>query len=465
MRGTKVTKLTEQVYARLLSICTAPVLMNVVTDFLTIHLTIMKKSSVFSVLGLLSAVLFFVLIANALHAQEMYKPNVKGTLREFTSRIPLSSKSQKIKVEVIDNLVIYEGDVILGSLVSFEGDNAVAVDGASYRWPNATIPYVISSGHPKKTDIEWAINHVSSSTNLCLVPRTTQTDYIQFISGSGCASYVGKQGGRQDIVIGSCSKGSIAHEILHSAGLWHEQSREDRDNYITINWSNIQDGKSHNFNKHVSDGTDIGTYDYGSIMHYGKTAFSKNGNNTIDIKTPPGTASTTIGQRNGMSTKDKAAINNLYSPGPCKEDCISFNPNNVAVKQSGTKWLVVDGSHSMFSAPNKAEAEKIVKTIKFYGLNKSCYVGRPDASFQYLLKGAASPAGAFTGEDCLGFNPANLVIKKEGTEYLMTDGSSRMFMFPNKTEADQALAMIKKYGFTKTCYVGRPDASLQYMRK
>jgi hypothetical protein len=69
------------------------------------------------------------------------------------------------------------------------------------------------------------------------------------------------------------------------------------------------------------------------------------------------------------------------------------------------------------------------------------------------------------GEDVIGFNPANLVLKPEGSQWLMTDGYSRMFMFPNKIEADLALGMIRKYGFTYTGYVGRPGASLQYMRK
>jgi hypothetical protein len=425
----------------------------------------MKKAPIARVILLLMLLLPGISATGLLQGQEIFKPDAARVQRTFTTRIPMSNKAQSVKVDVVDNLVILEGDIILGPLVSFEGDDAVAVDGASYRWPNSTIPYVISAGHPKKTDIEWAINHVQSTTNLCLVPRTNQTDYVQFVSASGCASYVGKQGGRQDITIGSCSKGSIAHEILHAAGLWHEQSREDRNNYITINLANIQDGKAHNFERHVSDGTDIGTYDYGSIMHYSKTAFSKNGNNTIDIKIPPGTATTTIGQRNGLSAKDKSAINKLYGPGPCKEDCITFNPTTVTVKQSGTKWLVVSGASSMFSAPNKAEAEKIVKIIKHYGLNKSCFVGRPDPSFQYLLKNTASPSGTFTGEDCIAFNPNNLQIKKEGTQYVMINGVSRMFMFPNKQEADQTLAMIKKYGFNRTCYVGRPDASLQYMRK
>lgn len=397
--------------------------------------------------------------------QEEYKPGEKGKKEELTLTLPLSKKPQKVDVEVINDLAILEGDIILGPMANFQGNNAVAIDGASYRWPKSVIPYVISSGHPEAADIRWAINHVNAKTNLCLVPRTNETDYIRFVTGSGCASYVGRQGGRQDVLVGGCSPGSVAHEILHAAGLWHEQSREDRDNYITINWSNIQDGKASNFFKHVSDGIDIGTYDYGSIMHYGKTAFSKNGFNTINIKMPPGTSSTVIGQRTGLSYKDIRAINYLYRKGPCKEDCVPFNPANISIRQSGSQYLIVDGSHSLFAAPNLTEARTIYRIIKFYSLNKSCFVGRPNPSFQYMLKGTSSPIGPMSGEDVIPFDPARLHLRQEGSQYLMTDGTSRMFLFPNKIEADLALSMIRKYGFNRTGYVGRPGASLQYMRK
>lgn len=68
-----------------------------------------------------------------------------------------------------------------------------------------------------------------------------------------CNSYVGMIGGEQLVSLdtgcfacnsdGVCVKGVVIHEFMHAAGFYHEQSRTDRDRFITINYDNILPGK------------------------------------------------------------------------------------------------------------------------------------------------------------------------------------------------------------------------------
>ena len=64
--------------------------------------------------------------------------------------------------------------------------------------------------------------------------------------------------------------GIVMHEIGHVLGLFHEQSRRDRDEYIKVVNSSIKPGyEAQFFIKHSQNHLDIDIpYDYGSIMHY-----------------------------------------------------------------------------------------------------------------------------------------------------------------------------------------------------
>ncbi|MCK5056423.1 MAG: hypothetical protein KAT34_07205 [Candidatus Aminicenantes bacterium] len=152
---------------------------------------------------------------------------------------------------------------------------------------------------------------------------------------------------------------------------------------------------------------------------------------------------------------------------PCTEDCISFNPGNIQVKQINGRWKIVEGSHWMFDfGSDEGEAREAYNIIKHYGMNQSCFVRRPNASFQYLLVSGKAPVGGFPGEDCLSFNPNTIKVKKINNRWKIVDGNHWMFDFgKKKKEAELAYCIIKKYGFNRSCFVGRSGASFQYLRK
>jgi hypothetical protein len=189
---------------------------------------------------------------------------------------------------------------------------AVAITGQRYRWPGGLIPYEVQTEEIRPI-VDEAIKHWQNNTSIRFVARTpaNATSYPNFVSfemGEGCFSAVGMQGGSQPISIGfGCGLGQAIHEIGHAVGLWHEQSREDRDQFVRVAWENIIPNMEHNFDQHITDGDDIGPYDYDSVMHYPAKAFSSNGLDTIvAIGGEP------IGQRDGLSAADIAAVTDLY---------------------------------------------------------------------------------------------------------------------------------------------------------
>jgi len=158
------------------------------------------------------------------------------------------------------------------------------------------------------------LTKVNGKECLRIQHRNTQEDYISIENFSGCSSSLGRQGGRQRIsLVPACitRHATIMHEFLHAYGFYHEQSRSDRDDWVTVNWSNIQPSAVGNFVKMPEDRIDhLGTeYDYGSSMHYGAYGFA------IDPEIPtiiPHDPDAEIGQRITLSKLDIERVQILY---------------------------------------------------------------------------------------------------------------------------------------------------------
>lgn len=205
---------------------------------------------------------------------------------------------------------LFEGDIIPNM---FRNANS-----AKNTWPNGVVPYAFDKNvdSSSRRKIQNALALLMRSVNargrcLTIRPRTSSDrNSIWITKTRGCSSSVGRTGrSYQRLTLGNgCySTGTIQHEFLHALGFWHEQSRSDRDSFVTILWDNIKPENKFNFKVLRTENQGFG-YDYGSVMHYGRTAFTKNGKPTILVKK----SGAVIGQRRGVSGQDVLEIRKLY---------------------------------------------------------------------------------------------------------------------------------------------------------
>lgn len=244
---------------------------------------------------------------------EIYKPNVDGVMVEFKSKDKLISFSKKDKEYSIGDMIFSSKQVeaFRREFSSEKGARTGLLNNSDY-WPGGVVAYTINGGLPNQGRVIDAINHWQNTTRIRFVLRTNQADYIEFVQSDGCSSFVGRQGGRQIINLADgCSVGNTIHEIGHALGLFHEQSRTDRNNFITINTGNVIPGLENNFTTYTDmgrSGFQFDVLDFNSIMLYGSFDFSRNGLPTI---TRTDGSIYTV-QRDNLSGGDIDAINRMY---------------------------------------------------------------------------------------------------------------------------------------------------------
>uniref|UniRef100_A0AAR2L833 Metalloendopeptidase n=1 Tax=Pygocentrus nattereri TaxID=42514 RepID=A0AAR2L833_PYGNA len=210
--------------------------------------------------------------------------------------------------------LLVEGDIVLPRT-----RNALVCPSNNCFWKKSSnglvlVPFTVSNDFSSsdRSVIASAMATFHSKTCVRFVSRTIEADYLSIESRDGCYSPVGRQGGVQVVSLsrnGCVYHGIAQHELNHALGFYHEHTRNDRDYYVRINWANISPTLQYNFNTENTNNLNT-PYDYSSVMHYGKTAFSINGQDTI---TPIPDPSVPIGQRVDLSAIDVKRINILYN--------------------------------------------------------------------------------------------------------------------------------------------------------
>lgn len=298
---------------------------------------------------------------------------------------------ESVVVEDRDGWAFWQGDIILGrteDIVAGVVPRGNAEDGRQHPlgvqvpsrlWPAGVVAYDmtrLASG--QRPMVDMAMKHIAANSPVRFSrdidkyakytdgPNEGKYDLVQFQNTSnpdlGGSSAVGRTGSGPQILLlndslsGTSGAATAAHELVHALGAWHEQSRADRDSFVTVFLSNVKPDYAFNFDIHSSDGIMTGSYDYCSAMHYSRYAFASGSGATIVPKSPvsctankvdgSGTVTVTdIGQRYGLSTGDFAMLKSRYSSAPANRPVANAG-TNITLSGIGRRTAQLNGSAS-----------------------------------------------------------------------------------------------------------------------
>lgn len=196
--------------------------------------------------------------------------------------VPFDDEGNRYVTQIIQTgrHLVYHGDVLIGDAkdikkIQAKGSIKVA---KPQKWIDGNVPFLIDQDLMNYEKILEAIEYFNETTNVKFVPYTDQPNYIHITLGdSDCYSYVGMMGGKQEIFLTpQCGVKEIVHELTHTVGFFHEQNREDRDEFIEVLWENIDESHHTQFKKIPNDflGVTSRPFDLDSLMMYSSYTFS-----------------------------------------------------------------------------------------------------------------------------------------------------------------------------------------------
>jgi len=192
-----------------------------------------------------------------------------------------SQPQTTIPFEVKGKLAIAYGDVIIGEVDDhFEHKKGQTETFYPRAWNDSKIAYAFAEDFKNKELVFQVLKYLEKETPLSFIGLEEEEDAVVFVNGDEhCYSYLGKVGGHQPVFLApNCGFQEILHEVMHVLGFIHEHSRTDRDEYVNINWENIQDNFELQFEKVPQELMEpiLDTkFDFKSIMLYQPHFFAK----------------------------------------------------------------------------------------------------------------------------------------------------------------------------------------------
>jgi hypothetical protein len=242
------------------------------------------------------------------------------------------------------------GSSVAHALSRSANPDSVGVASAGSLWPGGVV-YYDDGGCIAGNSCPGLAQAISTSNAdfpgvLQWTKRTTQPTYVVITlsgtGGRGDVNTIGYPATSGPVAMNcntDCNIATLLHEMGHIIGLYHEQTRTDRDSHVAMAFQNvIKSTWVSNFAINTQNQQLLSSYDYASVMQYPSFVDSANGApviETIPAGIPlQGTEGVPGAGNQDYSAGDKESILRLYGHAPT---AITVTSNPVGLQ------IVVDG--------------------------------------------------------------------------------------------------------------------------
>ncbi|CEF70658.1 Astacin-like metalloendopeptidase [Strongyloides ratti] len=200
-----------------------------------------------------------------------------------------------------------------------------------YRW-DTNINYIVGKDIDEKKIYE-ALKNIENETCFKfkrVLKKFSNTQGIIYNISTFYGSFIGRvvKNGYQYIYLRRGAEkdiGLIQYATLNTLGMHNEHMRPDRGKYIRVNYENIDESAMIEF--YILNGSNINSYeidyDFGSLLHYGTIAYSKDRKPTIETYIEG--YNYMIGHRQKLSFNDNKLLNIHYCINKCKSKILCYN--------------------------------------------------------------------------------------------------------------------------------------------
>ncbi len=140
------------------------------------------------------------------------------------------------------------------------------------------------------------------------------------------------------------------------------------------------------------------------------------------------------------------------------ENLTAFDGSRVELVWRDWSWkLVADGAVIKEFGRRESEARQALRLVQGLRLTQHGTVGSPMPVMEYWLSDGHAPIGIASGVRPLAVDPTSLKAEQREGQWVVRDKQRVWFNFGRRgDDAQQALTVMQKYGFTQAAVLGNP---------